>query len=175
MTISEMQDILKKKMLDTKAMLESADNGNKLMLKAAISFMDKNCNEAQEFVMGTHTMLLGTIFVRSLENSSDEDPEFSYSIAAMIDQNGEIDESLMENEYLEFDSRVYDFIKRLKNCTNIESLITSEAAMIEEDSKNMMRMVEDRLNNLKKGGFWVTVAICLLMLAITAIKIAIIK
>ena len=170
MNIEEIRKILEDKIKETRLQLESAENGDKLAVRTSLSYMDNKCNESEVFIKGTHTMLLGTIFVRSAENPGDEDPEFSYSIASIINADGTIDESGLENEYLEFDSRVIDFIARLKNCTNVEALIAAETALIEEDSKSLRRMVEDRLEKLKRKGIIAGVAVLAIMLALTILK-----
>lgn len=168
MTVNEMKELLLRKVNETEAQMKSAKNGDKLQIKTAITYMDSKCNESSEYAPGVHTMLLGTVFVRSAENNADEDPEFSYSIAAVINQKGEVEEDNLESEYLEFDSRVFDFVRRLGNATNIEALITAEHDMIEDESKDMVQRVEDRLNKLKRRGIYVVLAIGA-MLLITAI------
>lgn len=171
MNIEEMRKILEEKIKETKEQLEGAEGGSALAVKTSLSFMDNKCNEATDFIKGVHTMMLGTVFVRSAENQGDEDPEFSYSIAALINADGTVSEEGLEKEYLEFDSRVLDFISRLKNCTNVDALIASECALIEEDSKTLMRMVEDRVEKLKKKGIIAAVAILAILLVLTILKV----
>ncbi len=170
MTQLEAKELFESKLSETKAMLERAKNGDKLSIETSVTYMNERYDESPEFIQGKSTSMLANLRVRAAGHLEDEDPEFYYTIAAELKGNEILQPSKLESEYLDFDSRVMEFSKKLEASDNVEALIDSECAEIEKEGKELVAKMEASLNALKKRGVIAVGAVLAILALIFIIK-----
>ncbi len=171
MTLNEAKEILEAKIIETKKIIEETPNGDKLLIKTSITYMDSSLNESDEFEAGKSSSILANVIIRDAEHQAEEDPEFYYTIATNIKGEEILDPSKLEKEYLEFDSRVIEFTDKLKKTSDTAALVAKECANIEEEGRQMVAKFEASLKALKKRGIIGALLLAGLLAIIIVLKI----
>ncbi len=170
MTLNEAKKLLERKINETKTIIENAPNGDKLYIRTSITYMNSALGESADYSSGRSTAILANLIVRAAGKFDEEDHEFYYTIATNIKDEEILDPSKLEKEYLDFDSRVIEFLDKLKETEDAEALVAEECRLIEEEGRQLVAKFEASLKAMKKGGLIATFALLAIIVIIFTIK-----
>ncbi len=171
MILNEAKEILTAKINEAKRLIENTPGGEKLFIKTSITYMNSSLDESDEFSAGKSTAILANLIIKDSEHQGDEDPEFYYTIATNMKGEEIIDPEKLEKEYLDFDSRVLEFIEKLKNTDNTAELVSKECAVIEEEGRQMVAKFEASIKTMKKRAVIGVFAVAALFIIVLVLKI----
>ena len=170
MTHNEARELIKKKIADAKALIESAKNGDALSVKTTLGYYDDKLNESDTYDERCETSLIGDVEIRLPSRDTDEDPFVSIGILCDLKRGEVSSQEALDSEIETFDEDIAKFVASLSNAESAEEFLTAESDKLNEESEKMVKELEEKLARLNKFMKIGTVALIVLAAIIIVAK-----